>query len=455
MTQESPKLPVAAHHRILAERLEDIDSGKIKRLLVTMPPQNGKSTRVRQAVAWMWGRNPERRILHIGYAQKFAERNYGRRIQRMVKTATFTRAFPDCKIITDSVSFLENDAGGYYQAVGVDAPITGFGADLVVIDDPIKGSKEADSEVEREALRDWYGEVVQTRLSPEGAIVLVMTRWREDDLAGWVLKEHAHEDWKTVDFPAILPEGKALWPERYPLEWLEQKKLTLTSRSWNALYMQKPVADEGGILKRHWWQRWKKDAPPAVEHVVLSLDTAFSEKDSADYSAATVWGWFKSGDATDETKAPKELDNVILLDAWRDRVDFPDLRTKVKVLIKKYQPDTVLIESKASGQSLIQELRRAGIPVVAYTPDRDKVARAWSVQPILESGVVWAPEKPFADMVIDECAAFPTGAHDDLVDCTTQALIRFRRAGMARLTSDPFDDDDAKPLKRRGQSYYA
>ena len=288
-----------------------------------------------------------------------------------------------------------------------------------------------------------------------GGLVSHNTRWREDDLAGWLLKEHAHEEWETVDFPAILPNKTPLWPERFDLDALARIKRTLPSRDWSALYMQRPTADEGGILKRHWWQRWDRDEPPPIEHVVLSLDTAFSEKESADYSAATVWGYFRSKDTEDETKAPKVYDNIILLDAWQDRVDFPDLRAKCKALIKKHDPDTVLIEKKASGQSLIQELRRQGIPVVAYTPDRDKQSRAYSVQSIFESDCVWAPKKPFADLVIDQCAAFPTGAHDDLVDCTVQALIRFRQSGRLSLDTDPFDEPKPKEPRKRDFSYYA
>jgi len=347
-------------------------------------------------------------------------------------------------------------SGGLYYAVGVGGPTTGRGADLFLIDDPIKDRESADSEAVRRHLQDWYPAVAYTRLMPGGRIILIQTRWRADDLAGWLMKEHAHEGWETVDFPAILPNGTPLWPEKFDSEALARIKRTLPSRDWSALYMQRPVADEGGILKRHWWQRWERDEPPPIEHVVLSLDTAFSEKESADYSAATVWGYFRSKDTEDETKGPKVYDNIILLDAWQDRVDFPDLRAKCKALIKKYEPDTVLIEKKASGQSLIQELRRQGIPVVAYTPDRDKQSRAYSVQSIFESDCVWAPKgKPFADMVIDQCAAFPTGAHDDLVDCTVQALIRFRQSGRLSLDTDPFDEPKPKEPRKRDFSYYA
>lgn len=417
--------------------------------MVTMPPRHGKTwTTSHLFPAWFIGRNPEQYVIATTYAQEFAD-DMGRAVRNIVADPLFAEVFPGCRLADDSASIrrFATKAGGSYFAVGAGGPITGRGADLLLIDDPIKDRESADSEALRRQLRDWYTAVAYTRLMPGGRIVLIQTRWREDDLAGWLLKEHAHEGWETVDFPAILPDGSALWPERYDLDALARIKRAQPSRDWQALFMQRPVADEGGIIKRAWWKRWTKDKPPTCDHVVLSLDTAFSEKDSADYSAATVWGWFRTGDSTDETKAPKEFDNVVLLDAWHDRVDYPDLRAKVKALIKRYEPDTVLIENKASGQSLIQELRRSGIPVVAYTPDRDKVARAYSVQGIFESGCVWAPEKPFADPVIDECAAFPTGAHDDFVDCTTQALIRFRRAGMARLTTDP-EDEDETPRKR-------
>lgn len=447
----------AAHIKAYCEYLERLEAKPDGRLASSMPPRHGKSYTIKAAIAWYLGRHPDWQIIYATSTDQLAT-DAGREIRDMMADAEYRAIFPGVELKADSqaASRFHTNHKGVFLSVGTGTRIQGRGAHAFIIDDPIGDPRDADSERLKASLWQWYTPGAISRLMPAGRILINHTRWREDDLIGRVLKDHAHEDWEVVNYPAILPNGEALWPQWRPLNRLLAIKKSMSSREWEAVFMGRPTAQEGAILKRHWWQRWKKDAPPAVEHVVLSLDTAFSEKDSADYSAATVWGWFKSGDATDETKAPKELDNVILLDAWRDRVDFPDLRTKVKALIKKYQPDTVLIESKASGQSLIQELRRAGIPVVAYTPDRDKVARAWSVQPILESGVVWAPEKPFADMVIDECAAFPTGAHDDLVDCTTQALIRFRRAGMARLTSDPFDDDDdAKPLKRRGQSYYA
>ena len=718
-----PRYEEAPHLRILAEKLEAVERGDITRLIITMPPRHGKTwTASHLFPAWFLGRAPERQVIAATYNQDFAD-DIGRAVRNIVGDEEFVETFPGCKLSTDSASVRRfgTSSGGLYYAVGVGGPTTGRGADLFLIDDPIKDRESADSEAVRRHLQDWYPAVAYTRLMPGGRIILIQclagdtmvtmedggrkrmdsirpgdrvlswngkefvgnnvaasidngpdqtylirttkamvranarhpflvlneegmrwirvrdlrpgmrivrhgtghtrafsapptgatfrqsvaacarltttkqsgpqdrslrplrptggwltgengdtgspkrrsppcspikaafarfvertgasgaldigsptssrttttkqedsavcfattatgspgelaippfwnepsntlgidtdeivsislgkvesvydltvegdhnfianglvshnTRWREDDLAGWLMKEHAHEEWETVDFPAILPNGTPLWPERFDKEALARIERTLPSRDWNALYMQRPVADEGGILKRPWWNRWEEDAPPPIEHVLLSLDTAFSTKDSADYSAATVWGYFRSKDPTDETKAPKVFDNIMLLDAWQDRVDFPDLRTKVKALIKRHEPDTVLIEKKASGQSLIQEFRRQGIPVVAYTPDRDKVARAYSVQSIFESGAVWAPKgKSYADLVIDQCAAFPTGSHDDLVDCVVQALIRFRQSGRLSLDTDPFEEAVPRSPKKKNHSYYA
>lgn len=443
----------------LCGHLEAVEAGIDDRLAATMPPRHSKTWTAQAFISWCLGRHPDWQVIHATYAQEFAD-DLGRSVRNMLLDESYREVFPDTIIRDDSsaVRRFHTTAGGVYVAVGVGGPVTGRGAHLLVIDDPIKNREDADSEAIRRQLWDWYTSVAYTRLMPGGRIAIIHTRWREDDLIGRVLKEHAHEDWAELSYPAILPDGSALWPERYDEEALARIKRTLPSRDWQALYMQRPVADEGGILKRNWWKRWEEDKPPACDHILISMDTAFSEKDSADYSAITVWGYFKSKLTPDDTKAKQKVsDNIMLLDAWRDRVDYPDLRAKALAFIKKYKPDTMLIEKKASGQSLIQELRRQRVPVVAYQPDRDKTARAYAVQSVLESGAVWAPMKPFADMVIDECAAFPTGANDDLVDTTTQALLRFRGSGVMRLETDPFDDDDTKKERpmRPGTSHYA
>lgn len=449
----------AGHIKAFCEELEQVEQTSRARMASSMPPRHSKSWTLKAYIAWCIGRHPKWQIIYATSSDELAL-DAGREIRDMVASDEFRAIFPGVELKSDSqaASRFHTNHGGIFIAVGLGTRIQGRGAHLCVIDDPVGDPRDADSDAKRASLWQWYTPGLTTRLMPDGRLVINHTRWREDDLIGRVLKEQSRQDWRVVNYPAILPNGEALWPEQWPLEILLSIRddPSTSRRSWEAIYQGKPTADEGGILKRNWWQRWERDEPPPVEHVVLSLDTAFSEKESADYSAATVWGYFRSKDTEDETKGPKVYDNIILLDAWQDRVDFPDLRAKCKALIKKYDPDTVLIEKKASGQSLIQELRRQGIPVVAYTPDRDKQSRAYSVQSIFESDCVWAPKgKPFADMVIDQCAAFPTGAHDDLVDCTVQALIRFRQSGRLSLDTDPFDEPKPKEPRKRDFSYYA
>ena len=447
----------AGHIKSFCAELEFVESTARARLASSMPPRHSKSWTLRAYVAWCIGRHPKWQIIYATSSDSLAM-DAGREIRDMVASEEFRAIFPGVELRADSqaASRFHTNHGGIFLAVGLGTRIQGRGVNLGIIDDPIGDPRDADSEAKKASLWQWYSPGFYSRLMPDGRVVVNHTRWREDDLIGRVLKEHAHQSWRVVNYPAILPNGEALWPEFWPLEVLLDIKETSSSRDWEAVYQGRPTADEGGILKRHWWQRWTRSEPPPIEHVVLSLDTAFSEKDSADFSAATVWGYFRSKDTEDETKAPKVYDNIVLLDAWQGRVDFPDLRAQCKALIKKHDPDTVLIEKKASGQSLIQELRRQGIPVVAYTPDRDKQARAYSVQSIFESDCVWAPQgKSYADMVIDQCAAFPTGAHDDLVDCTVQALIRFRQSGRLSLDTDPFDEPAPKEPRKRDFSYYA
>jgi predicted phage terminase large subunit-like protein len=447
----------AGHIKSFCAELEHVESTGRSRLASSMPPRHSKSWTLRAYVAWCIGRHPKWQIIYATSSDSLAM-DAGREIRDMVASEEFRAIFPGVELRVDSqaASRFHTNHGGIFLAVGLGTRIQGRGVNLGIIDDPIGDPRDADSEAKKASLWQWYSPGFYSRLMPDGRVVVNHTRWREDDLIGRVLKEHAHQNWRVVNYPAILPNGEALWPEFWPLEVLLDIKETSSTRDWEAVYQGRPTADEGGILKRHWWQRWSRSEPPPIEHVVLSLDTAFSEKDSADFSAATVWGYFRSKDTEDDTKAAKVYDNIILLDAWQGRVDFPDLRAQCKALIKKHEPDTVLIEKKASGQSLIQELRRQGIPVVAYTPDRDKVARAYSVQSIFESDCVWAPAgKSFADMVIDQCAAFPTGAHDDLVDCTVQALIRFRQSGRLSLDTDPFDEPAPKEPRKRDFSYYA
>jgi len=256
--------------------------------------------------------------------------------------------------------------------------------------------------------------------------------------------EHA-DQWEVVEFPALMPSGNACWPEFWKKEELEGVRASLSVSKWNAQWQQNPTSEEGAIIKKEWWNRWEEEEVPQLEYVIQSYDTAFSKKETADYSAITTWGVFY----------PKEgaTPNLILLDAKKGRWDFPELKVEALEQYRFWDPETVIVEAKASGMPLTHELRQLGIPVVNFTPSKgnDKVTRVHSVSPLFESGMIWAPDERWADEVIDECAAFPHGEHDDLVDSTTQALMRYRQGNFVQLPSDDWVDTEPSTYIR---SYY-
>jgi predicted phage terminase large subunit-like protein len=338
----------------------------------------------------------------------------------------------------------ETEQGGEYYAAGVGSAITGRGADLLIIDDP-HSEQDAMNIDALERAYEWYTSGPRQRLQPGGAIVLVMTRWNTKDLTGALLRaqgETKSDKWELIEFPAILPSGKPVWPEFWKLEELEGVKSSISLQKWNAQWMQNPTSEEGAIIKREWWREWTHDYIPPLEHVIQSYDTAFMKKETADYSAITTWGVFH----LNQDSGPQ----LILLDAVKDRFEFPELRRVAYEQYKYWNPETVLIEAKASGLPLTYELRKMGIPVINYTPSRgnDKHTRVNSVAPLFESGQIWAPtDKEFAQEVIEECAAFPYGDHDDLVDSMTQAVMRFRQGGFVDHPDDYADESSPQVTK--------
>ena len=298
---------------------------------------------------------------------------------------------------------------------GVGGAMTGRGADLLIIDDP-HSEQDALSELAMDNAWEWYTSGPRQRLQPGGAVVVVMTRWSTRDLTARLIKaqsSHKADRWEIIEFPAILPSGKPLWPEFWKLEELLAVKASLSPQKWQAQWQQEPTNDEGAILKRDWWKVWPSEEPPPVEYIIQSYDTAYSKKETADFSVITTWGVFYP----DMDSGP----NIILLDVTKGRWDFPELKRIAKEQYDQWQPDNVLIEAKATGITLQQELRRMGIPVTMYSPGgrragQDKVSRAHSVAPLLEAGMVWAPDTDWAEDLVEECAAFPNGDHDDMVD---------------------------------------
>jgi predicted phage terminase large subunit-like protein len=435
-----PEFVEGYHHKIIAEKFNKLATGEIKRLIVNMPPRHTKSEFASNYLpAWMIGRNPKLKIIQTTHTAELAVR-FGRKAKNVIDSSEYQEVFKT-KLQEDSKAAgrWETEGGGEYFAAGVGGAITGRGADLLIIDDPHK-EQDAMSKEGFDKAYEWYTSGPRQRLQPGGAIVVVMTRWSTKDLTGRLIhgqKEVKGDQWEVIEFPAIMPSGLPVWPEYWKLEELEKVEATLPIAKWNAQWMQSPTAEEGAIIKREWWNDWAHDNPPHTEFIIQSYDTAFLKKETADYSAITTWGMFRD----DENQM-----HIILLDAEKDRYEFPELRRVAHESFLFWRPQMVLIEAKASGIPLTHELSRMGIPVVNYTPSRgnDKHVRVNTVAPFFESGRVWAPmHKQYAQEVIEECAAFPNGDHDDYVDSMTQAIMRFRQGGFLLHPED--EKEEIKP----------
>jgi len=420
-----PEFIEGSHHRHVAKKFNKLAKGEIKRLIVNMPPRHTKSEFASYLLpAWMVGRNPKLKIIQATHTGELAIR-FGRKAKNLIDSEEYSKIFKT-RLQEDSKAAgrWETAQGGEYFAAGVGGAITGRGADLLIIDDP-HSEQDAMSETSMENAYEWYTSGPRQRLQPGASIVLVMTRWSTKDLTGLLLanqKEVKSDQWEVVEFPALMDHGP-VWPEYWGVEELEKVKATLPVAKWNAQWMQNPTSEEGALIKREWWRKYRSERIPALHHVIQSYDTAFMKKETADFSAITTWGVFYP---TEDSGA-----NLILLDSIKGRYEFPELRRKALEQYKYWQPESVLIEAKASGLPLTYELRKMDIPVMNFTPSRgnDKHVRVNSVAPLFESGMIWAPEFKFAEDVIEECAAFPYGDHDDLVDSMTQAVMRFRQGG--------------------------
>lgn len=448
-----PDALLGAHHEKMADAFDRVVSGKLKRLIINMPPRHTKSEFASYLLpAFVMGHKPDTKIIEATHTGELAVR-FGRKVRNLMDTESYKEVFPDVTLQADSKAAgrWDTNKGGEYFAVGVGGAMTGRGANLLIIDDP-HSEQDALSELALDNAWEWYTSGPRSRLQPAGAVVIVMTRWGTKDLTARLLKQQGSpkaDQWEVIEFPAILPSGKPLWPGFWTLEELNAVKASLSVQKWNAMYQQQPTNDEGAILKREWWRVWPHDDPPPCDYLIQSYDTAYSRKETADYSVITTWGVFYP----DADSGP----NIILLGVRRGRWDFPELKRIAKEEYRHWNPDNVLIEAKATGTVLQQELRRMGIPVTMYSPGgrrsgQDKVSRANSVAPMFESGMVWAPDLEWAQELIEECAAFPNGDNDDMVDSTTQALMRFRQGSFIRLHTD--DDDEREPSSLEPVEYY-
>ena len=439
-----PRYQVAPHHRLIARKLEAVERGEITRLIISMPPRHGKSMLASEFFpAWYLGRNPSHYIIAATYAQELAN-DFGRKVRDQIGEPSFQRIFPGCTLKVDSTSSkrfhiqqelpdsLTTELDGAYFAAGIGGPLTGRGAHLLLIDDPVKNREEAESQTIREKIKGWYTSTAYTRLMPGGKIVIIQTRWHDDDLSGWQLREHAHEGWDVLSLPAIADKpdelgrqiGDPLW-DYYPIEALARIKKSLGTRDWSALYQQRPAPAEGGIFKAEWFRRYERPQETYSE-IVQSWDTGIKVAELNDPSVCTTWG--------------VKPDGYDLLHVLVAKMEYPDLKAKVLSQATDWKPTAILIEDKASGQQLIQDFRReTQLPVIGILPKLDKIIRANGVSAMVESGKVFLPQH--ATWLTDfemELMQFPNSVHDDQVDSTSQFLE------WARLRASPL-----RPMIRR------
>ena len=445
------------HHKIMADAFERVANGELKRLIINMPPRHTKSEFASYLFpAWFLGKYPEKKIIQTAHTAELAV-GFGRKVRNLISNDDYQKVFKGVELSSDSKAAgrWNTNKGGDYFAIGVGGAVTGKGADVLVIDDPHSEQEAAVGQYNTDVydkVYEWYTSGPRQRLQPGGAIIIVMTRWSKRDLTGQIIKNSIQKEgaseWEVIELPAILPSGKALWPGFWKQEELESLKAELPVSKWNAQYQQNPTSEEGALIKREWWQEWDQSQMPECEAIIQSWDTAFLKTQRADYSACTTWGIFNWPDEDGQT-----IPNLILLDAFKEKLEFPDLKRAAYDKYWEWEPDQMIIEAKAAGSPLIFELRAMGIPVTEFTPSRgqDKIARVNAVTDLFASGVVWCPPTRWAEEVVEECASFPSGDHDDLVDSTTQALLRFRQGGWIRSTMDEWDEE---PVYRRPVNYY-
>ena len=454
---------VGKHHRILADMLMAIEQGNKDRICVNIPPRHGKSQLVSIFFpAWFLGRNPNKKVMMVSHTTDLAV-DFGRKVRNLIAVDAYKAIFPTVALASDSKSAgrWNTNVGGEYYACGVGSALAGRGADLLLVDDPHSEQDVINGNFSVfEKAYEWYTFGARTRLMPGGRVAIIQTRWHMDDLTGRVVRDMAQneraDEFEVIEFPAILDTTdkrtgasvqKPLWPEFFDLEALLRTKASMPVFQWNAQYQQEPTAEEAALIKREWWQEWELEDPPNCEYIIMSLDAAAEKHNRADFTALTTWGVFFNEDA--------DAYNIILLNSIKQRLEFPELKNLAMEEYADWEPDSFIVEKKSAGTALYQEMRRMGLPVQEYTPHRgsgDKLARLNSVADIVASGLVWMPTTRWAEEVIEEIAGFPFMSHDDLVDSTVMALMRFRQGGFIRLPTD--EPDEIRYFKQRRGGYY-
>lgn len=475
--REAPKIvtdfKMGRHIEVICHELQKcVDVGN-QRLMIFLPPRSSKSVICsRLFPAWYMGRFPHHEILSLSNNDELAT-DFGRSVRDIVNSGDYSDMFSGIRLRQDvqAAGKWKTNKNGTYIAAGVRSKIAGRGAHLALLDD-VMSEQDALSDSGRKWIKGWYPAGVRTRLMPNGSIVIINTRYHYDDICGWLLKLQKTnpdtEKWRVISIPAWLDEpsakllglpiGSSYFPEWKPREVLARDEAEIKasegSRHWNALYMQNPTPDEGGIIKKKWFKRWEAEDPPYCEFIIQTYDTAFSTKETADNSVIQTWGIFSTVD-TDDTGRESSEENLILLSNTHGKFDYTDLRNMAQEQIKKYNPDLCIVEKKASGQSLIQDLRRARVPLLEYNPDRDKTARLYAASPYVEAGKVWLPlGKDWAEDVFSEIITFPNAAHDDMVDCFTMAVLYMRDSWRLTHPKDSEEEEESDVYTPQRKAYW-
>ena len=451
------------HLEAIAEHLQAVTRGEIKRLVINVPPRTSKSSMVSVCFpAWTWAQStygplsgPHVQFLFASYAQTLSIRD-SVKTRRLVESPWYKRHWGRKFSITSDQNTkirFDNNKGGYRLATSVDGSLTGEGGSIIVVDDP-HNANEVESDLVRQGTLEWWDQSMSTRLNDPktGAFIVIMQRLHESDLTGHVLSKDTG-NWVHLCLPMRMEtdrrcitqwyvdnreEGELLVPSRFGMDEVKELESRLGPFAAAGQLQQRPQPRGGGIFKRDWWLLWDEQASaaegrtkvvfPDFEYIVASLDTAYTTKQENDYSALTIWGVW-----TDR----QDNQRIMLIYAWQDRLEFPQLVKKVVELCNRFRIDKLLIESKAAGLSVAQELRhhfaREDWGIQLVDPGRgDKVARTYAIQHLFAEGMIYAPDKEWAEKLIEQAESFPKSAHDDLVDSMTQALAHLRVIGLAR-----------------------
>ncbi|MBA2690060.1 MAG: phage terminase large subunit [Burkholderiales bacterium] len=443
----------APHHRLIARKLEAVERGEIERLMITMPPRHGKSMLASEFFpAWYLGRNPDHSVVMATYAQELAD-DFGRKVKNQIEDDAFSGIFTGVGLADDSRSVKrfhieENEQiieGGFehslkqrgsFYAVGVGGPLTGRGAHLLLIDDPVKNREDADSEIVRKKTKDWYTSTAYTRLMPGGRVVIIQTRWHEDDLSGWLLAEHQHEGWEVLNLPAINMDGNALWPDQYDIAALNRIKLAIGARDWSALYQQEPAPETGDYFKAEWLRPYEKAPARNTMRVYGGSDYAVTA-DGGDYTVHVVVGLDPEG-------------RMYLLDLWRKQTASDVWVEAFCDLVIEHEP-IGWAEEQGQIRSGVgpyldrrQRERKAYVSREQFPTRGDKAVRAQSIRGRMALEGLYVPiNAPWYPALRSELLSFPAGKHDDQVDAlglVGQLLDRMIAGTKPRPTEKPIRD---------------